>query len=310
MDEDMDPLRARVFISCGQSKQSDEVEVAHRISERLEAEGFAPYVAVEEQTLVGLTENIFGRLRNSEYFVFVDFMRERLGTTEWHRGSLFSHQELAIAAFLNIDAIIAFQEKGVKTDDGMLRFLQANAEPFTDRYHLPSVVADFVRKRGWVTNWRNELVLERESEEFTDSPAKLNAQKQLLNIRFFHIKVRNHHREKLAANCSVYLEKATQLPNTNIPLKTVEFKWAGVQMPSVGIAPDGVREFDAFYILHPNPTQVQFHALSDSPHYYPVLPKGSGDYELSYVVRSENFPPARGTFKLCLRDQLNDTIFS
>ena len=112
----MDPLRARVFISCGQSKSSDEVNIAHQISERLEAEGFAPYVAVEEQTLVGLTENIFGRLRNSEYFVFIDFIREHL-TTKLHRGSLFSHQELAIAAFLNIDAVIAFQEKGVKTDN-------------------------------------------------------------------------------------------------------------------------------------------------------------------------------------------------
>jgi hypothetical protein len=69
----MEPLRARVFISCGQSKGTSEIDIAHRIAERLEEEGFDPYVAVEEQTLVGLTENIFGRLRNSEYFLFVDF---------------------------------------------------------------------------------------------------------------------------------------------------------------------------------------------------------------------------------------------
>jgi hypothetical protein len=71
-------LGARVFISCGQAKETDERIVAHRISERLKAEGYEPYVAVEEQTLAGLTENIFGWLRKSEYFVFVDFKREPL----------------------------------------------------------------------------------------------------------------------------------------------------------------------------------------------------------------------------------------
>ena len=153
------------------------------------------------------------------------------------------------------------------------------------------------------------LCLSGNSEEFSDSPTRPDAQKPLVNTRFFHIKVRNHHR-KAAANCSVYLEKATQLPSTNIVLKTVEFKWAGVHMPSVGIAPGGVREFDAFsHFFIPIQLQVQFNALSDSPHYRPVLPNGAANYELSYVVRSENFSPARGTFKLCLRDQLNDTTF-
>ena len=70
--------RARVFISCGQNKNSDELETALRIRDRLSELGFDPYVAVEEQTLRGLKENIFPRLRDSEYFVFVDFKRERL----------------------------------------------------------------------------------------------------------------------------------------------------------------------------------------------------------------------------------------
>jgi hypothetical protein len=92
-------MHARVFISCGQSRGSDEEKTAHAIAERLIEMGFEPYVAVEEQTVAGLTGNIFERLRKSEYFVFVDFKREPLGSTAVHRGSLFSHQELAIAAF-------------------------------------------------------------------------------------------------------------------------------------------------------------------------------------------------------------------
>jgi hypothetical protein len=59
------PPRARVFISCGQSKESDEVQVAAGIAARLEKLGFDPYIAVAEQTLRGLRENIFEQLRTS-----------------------------------------------------------------------------------------------------------------------------------------------------------------------------------------------------------------------------------------------------
>jgi hypothetical protein len=75
MDRQMAGLHARVFISCGQAKGSNEVSIAKGISGRLERLGFDPYIAVGEQTLTGLTENIFKRLGVSEYFVFVDFLR-------------------------------------------------------------------------------------------------------------------------------------------------------------------------------------------------------------------------------------------
>jgi hypothetical protein len=72
-------LRARVFISCGQNKESDEVVIASAIRDRLQELGFDPYIAVQEQTLRGLKENIFRQLSECEYFIFVDFRRERLG---------------------------------------------------------------------------------------------------------------------------------------------------------------------------------------------------------------------------------------
>src|SRR6266566_4900583 len=141
-------LRARVFISCGQSKHSDEVETAQKISRRLQELGFDPYIAVEEQTLRGLKENIFSQIENSEYFVFVDFKREQLVSNDppMHRGSLFSHQELALASFLDIP-VLAFQETRVRPSDGILRFLQANCIPFTDRHLLANVIADAVQER-------------------------------------------------------------------------------------------------------------------------------------------------------------------
>ena len=48
-----DRLPARVFISCGQDKGTDEVQVARDIAAEFRKLGFDPYVAVEEQTLRG-----------------------------------------------------------------------------------------------------------------------------------------------------------------------------------------------------------------------------------------------------------------
>ena len=82
---------------------------------------------------------------------------------------MFSHQELGLASYLNIP-ILAFQENGIKKNDGILGFLQTNMISFTeaDRHLLPSVVADKVVERGWEPNWKNELVLERDPNQFTD----------------------------------------------------------------------------------------------------------------------------------------------
>src|SRR6516162_668379 len=146
--------QARVFISCGQNKATDETTTAREIGLRFERLGYEPYIAGQEQTLRGLKENIFERLRESEYFVFVDFKRERLGNKNpaQYRGSLFSHQELAIASYLEKPTLI-LQERGIKKLDGLLLCLQANIEPFTDRHHLPDIIGSKVQDRKWDPNW-------------------------------------------------------------------------------------------------------------------------------------------------------------
>ena len=159
---------ARIFISCGQNKNSDEATIAASIKAKTQALGFDPYVAVDVQTLQGLKESIFSQLETSEYFIFVDLKRERLSDDPLqHRGSLFSHQELALASYLDID-VLAFQENGIKKNDGILAFLQTNAYPFADRSMLSDFVVAKLRERGWDPHWRNELILERDPQQFTD----------------------------------------------------------------------------------------------------------------------------------------------
>jgi len=159
-------VKARVFISCGQKADTDEPAIADAIAEALRSAGFDPYIAVRERTLRGLVENIFNRLAESEYFLFVDFKREPLTDSE-HRGSLFCHQELAVASFLQ-KRVLVFRERGVKKLDGIVSFLQANATEFGDREDLPRLITHAVAQEGWNREWRDELSLSRLPEQHAD----------------------------------------------------------------------------------------------------------------------------------------------
>jgi hypothetical protein len=281
---------ARVFISCGQSKAADEPRIARDISEQLTALGYEPYIAVEETTFTGVRENIFSRLRNSEYFLFIDFKREPLGDGS-HRGSLFSNQELAIAAWLDMK-VIAFQEAGVKPLDGLLHFMQTNALAFTDKSRLPEQVSEAILKAKWNPNWKNELLLE--------SSTPIDAS----GFKCFHVRVRNQHRDKVALNCSGYLERIVKRPNVDLrmPDETLECKWAATMMPRVSIPPGRSRRFDALQISYVDPFDVRFPILTDSPGYIPSIPRAPGEYELTYLVSSDNFPVAEMRFVLHLRN--------
>jgi len=154
---------ARVFVSCGQ-RDCCENEVANRVKKVLEDVGYEPYLAVDEQSLCSLRENIFDRLGDrTEYFLFVDFRREKIGDGPDSRGSLFSHQELAIASFLDFgDDCLAFQEQGVRKRDGMIGAFQGNVAEFQDRSELPQMIKGRVEGK-WQNNWRRKLV-------FADKP--------------------------------------------------------------------------------------------------------------------------------------------
>ena len=89
---------ARIFISCGQQENTGERKIANDICQKLIEMGFEVYVATQEQSPKGIKENIFWRLDESEYLIFIDFKREQLVSGEY-KGSLFSHQELAIATY-------------------------------------------------------------------------------------------------------------------------------------------------------------------------------------------------------------------
>jgi hypothetical protein len=162
-----------------------------------------------------------------------------------------------------------------------LLFMQTNAERFSDKNRLPDLVAAAIGRVGWLPNWRNELLLEAPQPKDSSNGYKC-----------FHVQVRNQHRNKVALNCSGYLESIVKLPNLEVELpdEKLECKWAATAMPRVSIPAGSSRKYDAAQIRYVDPVIVSFPTITDSPGYTPTIPYELGRYELTYLVTSDNFP--------------------
>jgi hypothetical protein len=261
---------------------------------------------VEQHSLNGFTENILPMLEKSEYYLFIDFRREELGSQRF-RGSLFSHQELGIATYLKKEHILIFQERGVLERDGIKGYVQANPITFEDRRTLPSRILEEITCEGWKTGWRNELLMERTDYDYVNTfYMQTNS-----NVRFFHIRVTNNNNLKIAHECLVYLTKITNLNNGSEqrpPL--VEFKWQPMRTKSVSISPHQSRNFDAFFVEIRTPNVVHLginpFLLDFTGYYFPYILNRPGEYELEYVLTSQEFQTLRRIFSLHIGTNLED----
>jgi hypothetical protein len=248
-----DKPKAKIFISCGQ--KPTEMRAVRKIANCLIKNGYNTYVGVAENSVKALRENIFRELSACEYFLFIDFAREPLLNTGKdatlrlsYRGSLFSHQELAIASFLEIEAI-GFQQLGVLRE-GMLDVIQLNCSTFEDANDLPDMVVKKIDSLGWSPEWKAQLSLGRLPME---RGGTLNDQPYI-----YHIEVNNLHRRKPALNCTAYIQEIRDLgSNKTFPFQKLELKWAGTNVPYVTIMPGESRSFDAFYIKKGEPTSLK-----------------------------------------------------
>jgi len=168
-----------------------------------------------------------------------------------HSGSLFSHQELVLATFFDKD-VLAFQESGVKKNDGILGTVQGNSILFSDSDHrlLSSLIADRISQLHWKEDWRNEITIE---QEYTDG--YVPATNQLL--RWYHIELMNLHYKKIALYCIAYLENSKNISTGDEKtFPPVEFKWQALNVSRTVIPPRYARGLDAFFVPHETPNIV------------------------------------------------------
>ncbi|NUM38791.1 MAG: hypothetical protein HUU52_06630 [Armatimonadetes bacterium] len=285
-------LRPKVFISCGQHTE-DERGIARQIADELSKFGFEPYVAVIEQTVEGLKNNLFRQLETSEYFLFIDFKREQIANSADHRGSLFTNQELAIASFLGLEAI-GFQEVGVKQYDGMIGVMQLNAEPFRDRSGLVEQVLKRVHAQ-WRSRWKRALTFEVGLNPYNEfySDATFHEDDGENQFRFHFLAVRNLHDRVSANDCQVYVTKLNLVDSALDLLRAgTELKWSGYMYPAVRIRPGTARLFDALVVPHASTKNAFLHSITDATDYFSRL-CSEGTFEIEFEVTSSNFPTAR-----------------
>ena len=151
-------MGSKIFLSCGQSNDRER-RAAARLKDELINQGFDVYVAIRAQSIQDVNSGIINELKRSDYYVFVDFRREKLGgcASREYRGSLFTHQELAIATVSGFERVLFFREKGVKLE-GLMRYMGANAIPFDSEEDLVNALAAAFRERAWRTDYSRHLI--------------------------------------------------------------------------------------------------------------------------------------------------------
>ncbi len=145
-------MKSKVFVSCGQ--RSRERDVARKIGELLEERGLDAYVAINAQTLMEINTGVIRELKNSDYYLFVNFRRDLIG--DEYQGSLFSHQELAIAYALGFERILVVSQRGAPLE-GMLRHIGINTEEFEGLDDCCAVVARALDRSGWTPDYTRRM---------------------------------------------------------------------------------------------------------------------------------------------------------
>lgn len=286
--------KARVFISCGQSTDRER-NIGLEVERYFRGRGFETYFAEKVHSPEGLTEHIFKYLKESEYFVFIDFKRCKLSEGEF-RGSLFVGQEIGIATFLKIPGL-GFLEKGIRRE-GILNYQIHNAFYYEDGTEIINKLKEETIE--WQTESVNELLLTYNPENDSRGVV-LNNDPNLISD-WWHIEVVNRNLHKHALACSGYVTKIRDLESDIFwEIPTIELIWSGIGVDTVNILAGSKRELDGFFLIR-GTGEVRFNVrtmtTTNLRFNLPVLTPGN--YLIEYSVISSNFEIASSEFVLKL----------
>jgi CRISPR/Cas system CMR subunit Cmr4 (Cas7 group RAMP superfamily) len=147
----------RIFISCGQ-RDENEKRLGRQIKQLIENNtSFDGYFAEYQNSLDGLTKNIFNALHESAAFIAILHRRDEI-TKGVYRGSVWIEQEIAIAAFMVQSLALslpakAYVQKGISRE-GVRGYIHLNPIEFDNeeeilenlRIWLPTLVADSIKR--------------------------------------------------------------------------------------------------------------------------------------------------------------------
>lgn len=279
-------MAARVFISCGQAIPEERL-AAQNISDWLRSQGYQPYVAVNVQTIPELNSGIIGALKESDYYLFIDFPREKLPGTNQYRGSLYTHQELAAAYVLEFSKIILISHES-SIDEGIKKFIVSNSPRFKSADEVPELVKKAISASDWTPSfsrhmsasirWGGECVFR---DHTTGSTGRIT--------KVLHGDVRNHRNELPARHTLCRLvEIRTPEGGLESPDRSL-LKASGRSGYEHTIWPNSAEPFDLLGIDLQNPGTVFLHSSMDLVPRNPII-RTIGTYMLRFEVCSEGFP--------------------
>ena len=283
-------MPGKIFISCGQAND-EERDIASQLREWFQDEGFEAYVAIQAQTIEDVNGAIIGELKASDYYVLIDFPRERLPNDSQndYRGSLFTHQELAIAYILGFEKVLILQHNNVRLE-GLLRYMASNAIKFSQSSEVIGRVQQAVEERGWIPCYTRHLIASnlRWSDGIITYISHSTGER--FTGRFLYIDIQNRRNDLAALNAVARLDSISDPNGQDLSVADrSHLKATGHPGYSQTIWPDSHGAFDLLLSKAERGGAIHLNSSLDLVP-QPSIIQQPGQYILSYEVLAESFP--------------------
>jgi len=305
-------MPGKVFISCGQASEAERV-VAREVSTWFASEGFAPYIATQVQSIPDLNSGLIGELKRSDFYLFINFRRERLPTgrsKRLFRGSLYANQELAIAYALGFEHMLFLNQKGAERG-GMFGTIVSNAPEFEKLDEVLPTVNRMVAQAKWnpafsrqlqavALRWTRKVLTYNDHVSWDGQTDMAHRTKILIG------KVRNPRSDIGAHDVAMRLKSIVNPDGTasectdGTPLKVSGQYLSYSQI----IWPESTGEFDLLALDAQQPTRVFLNSKQDLDPRRPIV-AAVGKYRLIYELVAVGFPKAEVAIDLALTGNLD-----
>ncbi len=279
--------------------------MARAVAGWLQEAGFTPYVAIEAQSIQDVNSGIIHELKSADYYLFIDFRRETLLDAKVSReepvfrGSLFTHQELAIAHVLDFPHAIFLRQKGTELA-GLGRYMLTNAKEFSCSTEVVGLVKRLVTERMWSSFYSRHLVItdfiRHESEENVNE-SRHDDYKEYHWLAF----VANRRPDLRATRTIARLVAVSDVSGEEIELHKkaqARLSWPvimdgyviGGNIHEVDLLPGESEAFRAF-VTRSGERPGCLSWDEDVVHIGYGCIQGPGEYRVQYQVLAEGFPP-------------------
>lgn len=278
-------MAGKVFISCGQAT-AEECDIAKKIEDWLKSKGFTSFRATGIQTILELNTKIISELKKSDFYLFINFKREQVCGKDGFRGSLYTHQELAIALALRMEKILLINHKDV-IKEGIAGYLVSNVGEFSEYNEVLNIVQEAVEKAGWDHSYSRNLSVNGECswtgpEYYTDHVSGTRL------VRILHAEIHNCRPDIAALDFSARLIEIEHNGKKRPSHDKTPLKISGQMGYSTSIWPKSSCTLDLLSAEIP-PENCTFPTSVSGVQSRPTRGDGTNVAEYVHISASENF---------------------